>query len=93
MAIVVNDCWAVIRRRDYIDLIIEGQPFNSVEILFHLATKRTIVRLWGKTVYDRECSDLAEEIKRAFFHRPCLGIPGLASDTDNSESNSNVNRS
>ena len=34
LAIVVNDGWAVIRRRDYIDLIIEGQPFNSVEILF-----------------------------------------------------------
>ena len=35
--------WAVIWRRDYVDLVIEGQPFNSVEILFHIGTKRTIV--------------------------------------------------
>ena len=80
LAIVVNDCWAVIRRRDYVDLFIQNQPINSVEILFNTVTKRTIVRLWGKTVYDRECSDLAEEIKRAFFYKPCLGIPGLRGD-------------
>ena len=54
--------------------------YNSVEVLYHIATKRTIVRVWGKTVYDRECSDLAEEINRAFSNKPCLGVPDVACD-------------
>lgn len=36
---VVNEGWMIIRRRDYIDLFIEKEPYNSVTILFHMATK------------------------------------------------------
>ena len=80
LAMVVNEGWAVIKRREYIDLVIDRQPYNSVEVFYHTVSKRTIVRVWGRTVYDRECSDLAEEVKRAFSTKPCLGTPGLASD-------------
>ena len=36
---VVNEGWMIIRRREYIDLFIEREPYNSVTILFHMATK------------------------------------------------------
>ena len=29
LAMVVNEGWAIIKRRDYIDLIIDGQPYNG----------------------------------------------------------------
>ena len=85
LAVVVNEGWALIRRKTYIDLVIDRQPYNSVEVLFHIATKRTVVHVWGRTVYDRECSDLTEEILRAFSTKPCLGIPGIPCDNSNSE--------
>ena len=85
LAVMVNEGWALIRRKIYIDLIIDRQPYNSVEVLYHIATKRTIVRVWGRTVYDRECSDLTEEILRAFSTKPCLGIPGIPCNNSNSE--------
>ena len=39
VAFVVNEGWVLIRRRDYIDLFIDREPYNSVNILFHKATK------------------------------------------------------
>ena len=37
-AIVVNEGWILIRRKSYIDLFIEDQPYNSVEVLLHSVT-------------------------------------------------------
>ena len=37
-AIVVNEGWMLIRRKSYIDLFIEDQPYNSVEVLLHTVT-------------------------------------------------------
>ena len=39
MAYVVNDGWVLIRRKNYIDVYIKEQPYNSVEVLFHTKTK------------------------------------------------------
>ena len=36
---LVNEGWMIIRRREYIDLFIEKEPYNSVTVLFHMATK------------------------------------------------------
>ena len=35
---LINDGWILIRRRNYIDLYIDTQPYNSVAVLIHLAT-------------------------------------------------------
>lgn len=37
MAFIVNEGWILIRRKNYIDLFIDDQPFNSVEVLLHPA--------------------------------------------------------
>ena len=39
MAFIVNEGWVLIRRKNYIDLVIKEQPYNSVEVLFHSSTK------------------------------------------------------
>ena len=39
VAFVINEGWMLIRRRDYIDLYIDREPYNSVNMLFHKATK------------------------------------------------------
>ena len=39
VAFLINHGWILIRRKEYIDIYIERQPFNSVEILFHAGTK------------------------------------------------------
>ena len=39
MAYVVNEGWMLIRRKSYIDVYIKEQPYNSVEVLFHMQTK------------------------------------------------------
>ena len=39
VAFLINDGWLLIRRKEYIDLYIQTQPFNSVEILFHVEAK------------------------------------------------------
>ena len=39
VAFLVNDGWLLIRRKEYIDIYIQKQPFSSVEFLFHIATK------------------------------------------------------
>ena len=36
--IVINEGWMLIRRKSYIDLFIEDQPYNSVEVLLHSVT-------------------------------------------------------
>ena len=39
VAFLINDGWLHIRRRDYIDMYIQRQPFKSGEILYHAETK------------------------------------------------------
>ena len=39
VAFLINHGWLLIRRMEYIDMYIQEQPFNSVEILFHVNTK------------------------------------------------------
>ena len=39
VAFLINDGWLLIRRKEYIDIYIQKQPFSSVEFLFHIATK------------------------------------------------------
>ena len=39
IAFTINEGWLLIRRKDYIDVFIEDQPYNSVEVLFNLQTK------------------------------------------------------
>ena len=35
---LINDGWLLIRRRNYVDLYIDTQPYNSVTVLIHLTT-------------------------------------------------------
>ena len=39
VAFVTNQGWVLIRRCDYIDVYIDNQPYNSVQVLFHVTTK------------------------------------------------------
>ena len=39
VAFLINHGWLLIRRMEYIDMYIQEEPFNSVEILFHVNTK------------------------------------------------------
>ena len=39
VAFVTNMGWVLIRRTDYIDVFIRNQPFNSVQVLYEVATK------------------------------------------------------
>ena len=39
VAFFINMGWVLIRRREYIDVYIQNEPYNSVQILFHIATK------------------------------------------------------
>ena len=39
VAFLINHGWLLIRRKEYIDIYIERQPFNSVEVLFHIGTE------------------------------------------------------
>ena len=39
IAFLVNEGWLLIRRKEYIDVFIEDEPFNSVQVLFCLNTK------------------------------------------------------
>ena len=39
VAFLINMGWVLIRRRDYIDVFINSQPYNSVQVLFNTATK------------------------------------------------------
>ena len=39
VAFITNESWVLIRRRDYIDVFIKDQPYNSVQVLFHVLTK------------------------------------------------------
>ena len=39
VAFITNESWVLIRRRDYIDVFIKDEPYNSVQVLFHVLTK------------------------------------------------------
>ena len=39
VAFIVNEDWIIIRRKTYIDIIVEDQPYNSVEVLLHSVTQ------------------------------------------------------
>ena len=39
VAFLINMDWVLIRRKAYIDVFIKGQPYNSVQVLFEIATK------------------------------------------------------
>ena len=43
VAFLINEGWLLIRRKEYIDIYIQKQPFNSVEVLFHVATKVEVI--------------------------------------------------
>ena len=44
VAFLVNEDWILIRRKTYLDIFVEDQPYSSVEVLLHSVTlvrKRT----------------------------------------------------
>ena len=47
VAFIINDGWLLIRRKEYIDIYIHKQPFNSVEVLFHVETKVRFISMLG----------------------------------------------
>ena len=44
-AVAVNEGWVLIRRKNYIDLVVEDEPYNSVEFLLHSVTMVRIITL------------------------------------------------
>ena len=52
VAFIVNEDWIIIRRKTYIDIIVEDQPYNSVEVLLHSVTQ---VRSKFKENVSTEC--------------------------------------
>ena len=38
VAFLVNEDWILIRRKTYIDIFVEDQPYSSVEVLVHSVT-------------------------------------------------------
>ena len=53
IAFIINQGWLLIRRKDYIDVFIQNQPYNSVQVLFHVETK---VRHFTKYVFVKVCN-------------------------------------
>ena len=46
VAFLVNEDWILIRRKTYLDIFVEDQPYSSVEVLLHSVTLvRNIYRL------------------------------------------------
>ena len=39
VAFITNESWVLVRRREYIDAYIDNQPYNSVQVLFHILIK------------------------------------------------------
>ena len=39
VALITNENWVLIGRREYIDVYIADQPYNSVQVLLHVLTK------------------------------------------------------
>ena len=38
VAFLVNEDWILIRRKTYLDIFVEDQPYSSVEVLLHSVT-------------------------------------------------------
>ena len=38
VAFLVNEDWILIRRKIYLDIFVEDQPYSSVEVLMHSVT-------------------------------------------------------
>ena len=38
VAFLVNEDWILIRRKTYLDIFVEDQPYSSVEVLIHSVT-------------------------------------------------------
>ena len=38
VAFLVNEDWILIRRKTYLDIFVEDQPYSSVEVLMHSVT-------------------------------------------------------
>ena len=68
IAFLVNEGWLLIRRKEYIDVFIEDEPFNSVQVLFCLNTK---VR---KTLFAEHFCETDQFLSLiSENHRSCVG--------------------
>ena len=47
VAFLINHGWLLIRRKEYIDIYIQRQPFNSVEVLYHVGMKVKLKSMFG----------------------------------------------
>ena len=71
------DNWIVVQRRSF-DATVDSEPYHSVQILFDLARRVLLCRVWGRTVSksdDASDAALVAACRRLFEEpsRPCLG--------------------
>ena len=67
VALITNESWVLIGRREYIDVYIEDQPYNSVQVLLHVLTKvgdclSSVYKISGKSGHT---SYLVPEVNRS----------------------------
>ena len=67
----VNEGWILIRRKTYIDIFIEDQPYNSVEVLLHSIT---LVRSFPMHEYSKAQTINFIHVKILFMLRQHSGI-------------------
>ena len=58
VAFLINDGWLLIRRKEYIDLYIPTQPFNSVEVMFQIEAKVMFMSFTAINMIFKTTSDL-----------------------------------
>ena len=59
LSVTLVEDWMLIQRASF-DLRVDEEPYHSLQVYANLGTRKLVVRVWGRTISNREVNSMEE---------------------------------
>ena len=86
LSVTLVEDWMLIQRASF-DLRVDEEPYHSLQVYAHLGTRKLVVRVWGRTISNREVNSMEElsSLCADYFKSRAVCVGHLGSHPGSSE--------
>ena len=87
LSVTLVEDWMLIQRTSF-DLRVDEEPYHSLQVYANLGTRKLVVRVWGRTISNREVNSMEELsfLCADYFKSRAVCVGHLGSHPGSSES-------
>ena len=86
LSVTLVEDWMLIQRASF-DLRVDEEPYHSLQVYANLGTRKLVVRVWGRTISNREVNSMEElsSLCADYFKSRAVCVGHLGSHPGSSE--------